>query len=1003
MEENNYDLNKDNIINSEMINFDDDNNIDAEESENSKVIDKKSTNKLDKVITLDTLVYEILNPGESRNKNFDKISAEIKNVELKSKMEKAKLKRKINLINQRLKSSKELDLKENKINELEKNDNFQEKEFNVQMKKLMLMEYERDKKYNIIEVIQKLKIPPEKRRIRDILRIKTYIDQSKLGLNYKEEFTDKNIAEKIIHFCCTEMRYKKFKKDEVIIKVGDPPESFFSIIFGKVKIIKPIPRTESLTGFQYFKYLMNMRKNDNYIFIQCIKHNKINYHIESNEGDLIRYVYLLNYLEHIKANNEPVIELDKVLDLLDIKPEELGIDPESVDDNYYIHDNLNNIKKKIPKISPDIMEQYSFIMDNLEQKEITIYENKQFLSLVTNDYFGDSAIETNSPRNATIIAEEDTDMAYLSNKLYSAQIATEKAILLQIQIKNMHQNFFFHRINYGKFSKKYFTLFINNKYTKKDIIFNQGDIIKYIYLIQEGNVELSITNSMNEIESLINIINEKREILLRSNYAKINLNKMNKNEYEYNPIIDREINTHEYNKIHSTSKDLFEYLNLKKNTKVIILNNNEDIGIVSYLLGNRYLCKCEVVSKKAKIYKIDIEYLNQLLENEIEIKWDFYKRLKEKLKLLSERLFKNNNIKLVMTDEKLTQNKLSQKDFEEKEKIQTNNSNIKSIINYDKINNLINEQKEFNSFNINNSFNNSNIHTISNCNKTKKYEINLPLLNNNKNKFNFSLPSLNYEEWRNNHKSIRVSKLMKKGLKFNNMKILDVFKKQEKIISKRTIAEDNMLSKIQKDFLSFSQNKYTLSKGKLKIDIGRNNSINVKDINNIDKNKIYLTELVETKLRRINSLKDKKKEKNINEISQKIQEKMFEISDRSKSIESPRIKRNLLNHDFRSLSNENRFNTENNIFIFINQNREIINDNNNININKKYNHPYYDPLTLIKKEKYKIFENKNITIKSKKNNINAHIERIRELKKLRDSMKNNLRYKFRFNNKDNNN
>ena len=1002
MEENNCNLNREDIINSKIINIDKDNNmddIDDEESEKLEVMGrKKSSTRIEKIITLDTLVYEILNPGESRNKNFDKISAEIKNVELMSKKEKAKLKRKINLISQRLNDNKESILKESKNNEKENNENTQEKILNIQMKKLMLMEYERDKRYNLIEVIQKLKIPPEKRKIRDILRIKTYIEQSKLGINYREEFTDVNIAEKLIHFCCTEMRYKQFKKNDVIIKIGDPPDSFYSIIFGKVKIIKPIPKTESLTGFQYFKYIMKMKKNDNYIFNQCIKLNKDNYHIEIIDSDIIRYVYLLKYFEHIKGSNDQTIELDKVLDLLDIKPKELGINPELVNNNYYIRNNLIKIQKKIPKISPDIMDQYSFIIDNFEKKEVITFENKQFLSLKTNDYFGDSSIETNSPRNATIIAEEDTDMAYLSNKLYSAQIATEKATLLQIRIKNMHQNFFFHRINYGKFSKKYFSLFINNKYNKKDIIFNQGDIIKYAYFIQEGSVELSLTNSMNDIESLINIINEKREIIMKNNYAKIKLNKINKNEYENldNQNTDIERNIHEYNKINSTYKDLVEYLNQKKNTKVIILNSNEDIGIISYLLGNNYLCTCEVVSKKAKIYQIEIEYLEQILESEIEIKWDFFKRLKEKLKLFSERLFKNNNIQLVMTDEKLTQNKLSKMANEEKkEEIPANNTSIRTSINYDKINNLKNEQKEYNSIIINNSFNNSNIHTI--CNKTKKNEINLPILNSNinKNKNTFSFPSLNYNGHKIEHKSIRVNKLMKKGLKFNNIKILDVINKKEKsTISKKTLVEDNMLSKIQKDILSFSQNKYTLSKDKIKINISRNDFINKKDIDNKGKNKIYLTDLNPNKLRRINSLKLKEIEKNTNEGSPNIQEKMFDYFDRSITLENPRIKINLLKSNFRLLSNDNRLKTDNNILVYKNGDNS---NNNNLSLNKKYNHPYYDPLTLIKIERYKIFDNKNFSSKSKQNYINAHLERIREIKKIRESMKNNFRYRFKFN------
>ena len=378
------------------------------------------------------------------------------------------------------------------------------------------------------------------------------------------------------------MRYQKYKKDEKIIQIGSPPDFFYSIIFGKVKVIKPVPKDEELTGFQYFKYLMNMKKkNEDYIFRECIKNNKNDFHIELNDGEIIRYIYLLIYLEHIKANNEPTIDLDKVLDLLNLKPEELGINPESVNNNYYIHDNLNKILKKIPYISPDIIEQYSFIFDNITKKEVTIYEYKQFLSLKANDYFGDSSIETNTPRNSTIIAEEDTDIAYLSNKLYSIQIASEKALLLQIKIKNLHQNYFFHRIKYYKFSKKYFTWFINEKYSKGDIIFNEDEKVKFLYFIQEGSVELSTSKSMTKIEELINIINEKKELLMRNNYTDINLNNLKK-YYIENKIREKENNLYEYNPINSTYNDIVEYINQKQNNKIIILNTNEDLGIISF-------------------------------------------------------------------------------------------------------------------------------------------------------------------------------------------------------------------------------------------------------------------------------------------------------------------------------------------------------------------------------------------------------------------------------------
>ena len=1028
MEEKNSNLNMENNNNSEYINIEDnnlkDNEVEEEENDNylNEINDKISftydmknisKNKNDKIITLDTLVYEIIGP-ESKYKNYDKISAEIKNAEQISKIEKAKLEKKINLMNQRLNESKvsnKNEAKENEIEDPENNNdkNVQNKLLNIQMKKLIMLEYERDKKYNFIEVIQKLKIPPEKRKIRDILRIKTYMDQSKLGLNFKEEFPDMNTAEKLIHFCCIEMRYKKFKKDEIIIKIGEPPELFYSIIFGKVKIVKPMPKVESFTGFQYFKYLMEMRKkNEMYIFNQCIKINKNDFFIESNDSEKIRYLYLYNYLEHIKTINDPKIDLETILNLIDIKPEDLGINPSLVNNNYYITNNLNNIIKKMPVITPDIMEQYSFIFDNITKKAVNIFEYKTFSTLKTNDYFGDSSIETNSPRNATVIAEEDTDIAYLSNKLYYAQIASEKAILLQIKIKNLHQNFFFHRIQYYKFSKKYFNWFISEKFNKGDKVFNEDEEIKYLYFIREGSVQLYFSKSMNEIDSLINIINNKRDIFTRNNYINIHLNILKSKENNNKP---KENNIYEYNQINSTFKDMEEYLDQKQNNKIIILNSNEEIGVVSYFLGNKYLTSCEIVSKTAKIYKLSIDYLDLMLEGEVEIKWDFYNRLKNKLKLYSERLFRINNLKLIMTDDKIIQKKIEKKKNEEKEKeeeeekekekekekeeiiMPTNNSINKSLINFDKLNSFMNDKND--KINISHNYSIYHLHNNSNIKKSKnKNDINLPILNNNRYKQTYDFFDFLYKK-----KSVGGNAQMNQNLKFNNLKIFNILNQKQKILlSKRTIIEDNMLSKIKKDFISFSQNKFTLTKNSIKIDISRNDSFNKKDINESsikNNSQVYLTE--------INNNNDSKhliNEKN-SHYSPHIIEKNFDISD-SISLESHKNFKNKLNYNYRSFSiDNNRYtNTENNNIIILNNKRNEFISGNKIRLHKnyKYNHPYYDPLTLIKKEQYRIFDNKNIRNSSKKDYLTLHLDKIRKLKNIRDIMKNKIKIKYKVNN-----
>ena len=60
------------------------------------------------------------------------------------------------------------------------------------------------------------------------------------------------------------------------------------------------------------------------------------------------------------------------MDLLDIKPEDLGIDQKLINSNYYINDNMKQILKAIPHISQDIIDHYSFINNYLVKRDVII-------------------------------------------------------------------------------------------------------------------------------------------------------------------------------------------------------------------------------------------------------------------------------------------------------------------------------------------------------------------------------------------------------------------------------------------------------------------------------------------------------------------------------------------------------------------------------------------------------------------------------------------------------
>ena len=931
---------------------------------------------------LSTIIYDKFGKGETKKKRYEKITNEIKKVEQNSKKEIIKL------TNQILNIEKKLDEEKEKENNTEEHKiNIQNRTLNLQQKKLALLELEKDKKYNYLEVIHRLKIPPEKRTTRDILRIKTYLTQSKLGLNITEEFTDKNISEKIINFCCIEMRYKNFKKGDIIIKIGERLDSFYSIILGKINIMKPFKKIVKMTGFEYFKYLMELKKNkENYIINLCIKENENNYVIEPDHIDIIHYIYLLNYLDYIHTNKKPAIQLDDIINLIDLNPIGLNLDPNKLTSEKYTHDYLKTIKKKLPNISHILFDQYSFFNNYSKKNEVYIFEYKKVNTLKANDFFGESNSENKGTMNETIIADEDCDVAALSYKLYSEQIISEKILLLDKKISDLHQNHFFRLIKFGKFCKKYFKLFINEKYNKGDIIFNEGDEIKYIYFIQEGTVQLSLSKSINEIEFLIDVLLDKKDIIEEKSKSDINLKDLTEDYYSLEQE-QYQANNISYLQTKNNNEGIdVNYLNKKQNHKLIILNSNEDIGLISIILGNNYINSCSVISNTANIYKLDINYLKYILAHESEFKEEFFERLKNKIDVVKERLSIISNIKLVMKGKKEVKEEPTINDIETKKLKNIRNSNIKAQIDYDKINNYFENKTELD----------SSYYKLTNSpqqqGKLKIETVNLPPLNSYRRKESHIIHSPNEknisntkEEDSNEMSKSKIIDLMKKGLMFNlnEVRKKEIFNQKQRIKSaKKLKIEDKMISKILKDIKDFSKNKFNVSI--YKSSKKKNNIITPYSNKNSDN--IYLTQL-----NILNNIKpftetERGKDKTTNKCSQiqkneikpfpiKIHtlEKIFAYSDKNKKGEKT------VRNDY------GRLNTEENILNKMNQNNKT----------KRINHSYKNPLTLIKQEKYKIFERKNTNDKYNIDYLSESIDKMKKLKKIYSNMKSNSSLKYR--------
>ena len=107
-------------------------------------------------------------------------------------------------------------------------------------------------------------------------------------------------------------------------------------------------------------------------------------------------------------------------------------------------------------------------------------------------------MDSNTTRNATIAAAEDTHTAYISCNSYFHNVVVEKVAIIDKKVHFLNSNFIFRKINPKRFEQKYFGLFIRNNYKKGDIIFKEGDKPLCVYFIEQGNVELYSSKNIYE-------------------------------------------------------------------------------------------------------------------------------------------------------------------------------------------------------------------------------------------------------------------------------------------------------------------------------------------------------------------------------------------------------------------------------------------------------------------------------------------------------------------------
>ena len=283
---------------------------------------------------------------------------------------------------------------------------------------------------------------------------------------------------------------------------------------------------------------------------------------------------------------------------------------------------------KINVTLPDESNQYKHntFSPHEEDKPITvnIYSYMKVASLTTGTLFGEIALSNPlAQRTASIVTTSFCHFGTLNKNSYNLSLKACKDKQIQNTLKFIVSNQVFKGLNTLRLNKKYLNNFEHKRITKGELILEQGERPKSIYLLKEGEYEISIKSSLFDLVEVIKSLymklpnaSKKIEILNRSQRAIVN-----------------------------EAKDNQKLQKVIYSTKTIHLSTAECpnvVGLSDFIDDGKYLFNVECKSAKGEYMVLKNVFYKDMRMREYTIEENEIEFVQQKIKIIIDRI---NNIR----------------------------------------------------------------------------------------------------------------------------------------------------------------------------------------------------------------------------------------------------------------------------------------------------------------------------------------------------------------------
>ena len=509
-------------------------------------------------------------------------------------------------------------------------------------KNYKLINYENETEINeenLKDIIRILRMNVENMERKEVIKLVNFFVS--VGLHKLFEFPNfsEQVIVKLIVYCCFNSKTKLFKRNSLIYNIDDKFDIFYILISGKVGKYKTIRKTIKMSGFSYFQYIYDLYlKKEQYLLKLILHENYKLFPINETMMENLN-INLAKYLIHTFQNKQEYINVfnseEDVLKMCYINPSDikninLNSDPDENIENNSIYELLSKVKDE------NNIQVYEYLLIELytEKKILETFNNNDIIKnqKLTNTNINYS-YNTNPPRKYALKALSESYICYFNLEEYIYYFIEIYRIYMHEQASFLINNYIFRRIA-KHFENHYFDFFEYVEIKANEYLFKENGQVEYIYLLKRGKVELSINKNIFKIKDLINQLSR-------------NLDSSNSSTTKDKRDLNFKVNEIELEKVMADRNENKKWDENKKE-KLIILEQNETIGIECLYLDINYFYNAKIGNKDAKFYRIRKDNLIRILDMEQRtgINIDYQNEAKRKINFFLLRLINLTKVKI---------------------------------------------------------------------------------------------------------------------------------------------------------------------------------------------------------------------------------------------------------------------------------------------------------------------------------------------------------------------